>query len=99
MGYAFFVKATPASLNKQLSQGVLQAIDPNSLATATLSGERSVAAFSKLKLQPRARERVRRYLSAKPGSDLNLSSGELAMFGTFPVRRPPRRWKPSSASP
>lgn len=97
MGYAFFVKATPASLNKQLSQGVLQAIDPNSLATATLSGESSVAAFSKL--QPRARERVRRYLSAKPGSDLNLSSGELAMFGTFPVRRPPRRWKPSSASP
>ncbi len=84
IGYAFFVKATPASLNKQLRQGVLQAIDPNALATATLSGESSLAAFSKLTLQPKSKERVKKYLASRPGSELNLSSGELAAFNELP---------------
>ena len=88
IGYAFFVKATPAALNKQLSEGVLQAIDPNALATATLSGESSVGAFAKLKLQPDTSSRVKRYQSASPGADLNLSSAELAEFNELPATTP-----------
>lgn len=80
IGYAFFVQATPASVNKQLSDGVLQAIDPNSLGTATLSGDSSVAAFARLKLKPDTASRVAKYRSAKPGSALNLSSAEMARF-------------------
>jgi hypothetical protein len=80
VGYAFFVKATPASVNKQLSDGVLQAIDPNSIATATLTGESSVDAFATLKLKPDTAARVARYQSARPGTRLNLSSAEIAAF-------------------
>lgn len=80
LGYAFFVKATPAALNKELTEGVLQAVDPNSLATGVLTGASSVGAFSKLTLTPGTDSRVTQYVSAKPGADLNLSSDELARF-------------------
>lgn len=80
LGYAFFVKATPAALNKELTEGVLQAVDPNSLATGVLTGASSVGAFARLTLTPGTDSRVKQYVSAKPGSDLNLSRAELARF-------------------
>lgn len=80
LGYAFFVKATPAALNKELSGGVLQAIDPNSLATGVLSGASTVGAFTRLHLTPGSDSRVKQYVSAKPGTDLNLSSAEITEF-------------------
>jgi len=77
-GFAFFVKVPPAALTKRLKGGVLLAIDANSLGTATLSPAGAAAAFAKLELKPDTEARVKRYLSAKPGVDLNLSSAELA---------------------
>ncbi|MDP1823131.1 MAG: hypothetical protein Q8L48_07815 [Archangium sp.] len=80
LGYAFFVKATPAALNKELSDGVLQVIDPNSIATGVLTGASSVGAFSRLHLKPNTDARVKQYVSARPGTDLNLSSAEIGEF-------------------
>jgi hypothetical protein len=72
-GFAFFVKVPPAELSKHLKAGVLQTVDPNSLATATLTGAGAVGAFAKLELKPDTDSRVNKYLSAKPGAALNLS--------------------------
>lgn len=77
-GFAFFVKVPPAVLSKQLRAGALQAVDPNTLATGTLSGASAVGAFARLKLEPGAESRLKRYRSARPGTDLNLSSAEIA---------------------
>lgn len=77
-GFAFFVKVPPAVLSKQLRAGALQAVDPNTLATGTLSGASAVGAFARLKLEPGAESRLKRYRSARPGTNLNLSSAEIA---------------------
>lgn len=79
-GFAFFVAVPPAALNERLKAGVLQAIDPQNLATATLSAAVTVDAFAGVELKPDTISRVRRYLSARPGAELNLSGDEIAGF-------------------
>ncbi len=78
IGLAFLAKEPPATLSKLLKGGVLLTMDPNNLANGTLTGDGSVTALAKLSLMPNAAERAQRYLTAEPGSQLNLSTDELA---------------------
>jgi hypothetical protein len=78
--FAFFVPIAPAELVKDLQSGLLNDVDPNTIASATISGAGTVDDFAKLALQPDSANRVKRYVSAKGGDDLNLSTEEIAAF-------------------
>lgn len=78
--FAFFVKMTPADLVKELSDGLMNDIDPNTLKTGVFKGAGSPEDLSSLVLDPGAESRMKRYLGAKGGDDLNLSSEEIAAF-------------------
>jgi len=76
-GVAFFVKAAPAQLVKELKEGVPLQVDPNTIASGTLTGEGSAEAFAKLALKP---DTVKKFQKAEAGDALNLSAEELATF-------------------
>ena len=78
--FAFLVHTTPGDLVKQLRSGLLAAVDSNTLVAEAITGAPTLASFAKLTLAPDAARRAKAYTSAKPGGDLNLSSGEIAGF-------------------
>jgi hypothetical protein len=55
-------------------------VEPNTIARGEISGPGSAAQFASLTLKPDVERRAKRYLSAKPGTDLNLSAEEIAAF-------------------
>ena len=55
-------------------------MDSNTIAFEVISGAPTPASFAKLTLEPGAQARAQAYLNAEPGSDLNLSSEEIAAF-------------------
>jgi hypothetical protein len=77
---AFLVPTSPSHLVNQLRQGLLDRVDPNTIAFDRIEGAPSLASFAKLSLQPDAEKRARAYVDAGPGGDLNLSAQELAAF-------------------
>jgi hypothetical protein len=78
--FAFFVPTPPAELVKALKEGLLGKIDPNEIARGKISPAGAIADFATLTLSPDAEKRAKRYVSAKGGDDLNLSTGEIAAF-------------------
>lgn len=78
--FAFLVQTSPTDLVNQARSGLLDKMDSNSIAFAIISGAPTLDSFAKLTLQPDAQKRAQAYTSAKPGSDLNLSSEEIAGF-------------------
>jgi hypothetical protein len=81
--FAFFVSAPPGELVRQARQGLLDQVDPNTLAYAVLPGTPSPADFAKLTLQPDPPKQAQVYVAAKPGGSLNLSSAEIASFNAL----------------
>ncbi len=80
-GFAFLVKdITPTELVRQLRQGELDRVDPNTLAIQVMTGEPRAEHFATLALKPDPAGRARAFLSAKPNGDLNLSAAEIAAF-------------------
>jgi len=78
--FAFLVKVSPVELTKTLKSGLLNEVDENTIASGTISGVGTLDDFAKLALAPDTDSRVKRYLSAKGGDDLNLSTDEIAAF-------------------
>jgi hypothetical protein len=78
--FAFLVPTSPSDLVSQARQGLLDRLDPNTLAYAVLPGSPSLGDFAKLTLQPDAPKQAQAYVSAKPGGSLNLSSQEIVTF-------------------
>lgn len=78
--FAFLVQDSPDDLVKQDREGLVDQIDSNTLAFEVIAGAPTPASFAKLALQPDAAKRAQAYASAKPGTDLNLSSSEIASF-------------------
>src|SRR5262245_32115884 len=72
--FAFQVPVSPAELVKDLKAGLLADVDPTTLTRKTLSPEGKLEDFATVTLSPDADKRAKRYLSAKPGDDLNLSA-------------------------
>ena len=69
---------------------------PSVIAYGKIVGEGTLADFDKVKLAPNGDKEARRYLEAKPGSDLNLDEKEIAAFralksaskdGTVPIQK------------
>ena len=81
--FAFLAPTSPSDLVSQLRQGLLDRVDPNTIAFGTIAGEPGLASFAKLTLQPDADGRARTYLAASPGGDLNLSAAELAALSAL----------------
>jgi hypothetical protein len=81
--FAFFVATPPADLLSQARQGLIDRVDPNTLAFAMVPGPPSLADFAKLTLDPDAPKQAQAYVGAKPGGALNLSSQEIAAFGAL----------------
>jgi len=77
---AFFVPASPADLVKDLKAGLIGKIDPNEIARGKISPAGAIADFAALTLSPDAEQRAKRYVSAKGGDDLNLSTDEIVAF-------------------
>lgn len=73
--FAFRVATPPAGLVKDARTGLLDRVDPNTLAFAPISGAPSD--FAKLVLTD---AHAARFRNAAPGSDLNLSTQEIATF-------------------
>lgn len=75
-GIAFFVKQSPDKLAQMLHDGrLLQRVDPNMIAFGDLKADGGPAQLSALKLTP---AQLKAYAGAKAGSDLNLSTEEIA---------------------
>jgi hypothetical protein len=81
--FAFFVAVPPAELVTDARQGLLDRVDPNTLAYAMLPQNAGPADFAKLTLQPDAAKQAQAYVSAKPGGSLNLSSDEIASLNAL----------------
>jgi hypothetical protein len=77
---AFLVQTSPTDLVNQLRQGLLDRVDPNTIAFAVIEGAPSPASFAKLSLQPDAEKRAKAYADAGPDGDLNVSAQEIAAF-------------------
>jgi hypothetical protein len=77
VGLAVKVDRPPAELAKQLLGGLAQRQNPDVLKRGTISSG-ALADFAGVKLKDAAAAQA--YLSAKPGSALNLSAAEIAAF-------------------
>ncbi len=78
--FAFLVQTPPKDLLSQLRSGLIDKTDSNTIAFSMIQGAPSLDSFAKLTLQPDAQKRAQAYVSASPGTDLNLSAAELATF-------------------
>jgi hypothetical protein len=78
--FAFLAQVNPTGLVNLLEQGLIDKTDSNTIAFQLLPPAPTLEHFQKLTLQPGADQRAKAYLNAKPGSDLNLSSEEIAAF-------------------
>jgi hypothetical protein len=79
--FVFVVQGvTPTELVKLAEKGLLETVDPNTLAFGRLEPAGGPADFARLTLSPHAEARARAYTSAEPGPELNLSATEIAGF-------------------
>ena len=79
-GLAFHVAGSPDELIDASRQNLLDRVDPNMVAFGDVSDPGTVSDFAKLTLGPDSGARVKAYLGARAGEDLNLSSEEIAAF-------------------
>jgi len=79
-GFAFVVAAPPEAIVRQVRTGLVDHVDPNTVAFAMLPANPGLADFAKLTLAPDPAKQAAAYVAAKPGGALNLSSDEIAAF-------------------
>jgi hypothetical protein len=77
---AFYVPVPVADIKKQADEDVLAKTDPEEIAWADFSGAGSLDDFKSLDLAPDPEKRAKAYAKAEGGSDLNLSTAEIAEF-------------------
>jgi hypothetical protein len=81
--FLFFVPVAPGELVRQARQGLVDRVDPNTLAYGLTSAAPSAADFAKLVLKPDAAKQAQAWVTAKPGGSVNLSSQEIASFAAL----------------
>jgi len=82
LSFVFSVDVSPQELVDQVWAGAANEVDPNLIATGEIKTG-TEAEFAKLTLGPEPAAMAKLYGTAKPGSDLNLSTKEIAAFGAF----------------
>jgi hypothetical protein len=80
VGFLFMVKRPPAEIARLFRQGSDFAADANVLAAHRLA---SFADFASLSLGAHGADEAKRYGSAHPGDELNLSDAEIATFAAL----------------
>jgi hypothetical protein len=80
MAMAFIIHEPPAVLIEDLKKNLVARVDPDAIASGTITGDGSLDDFSALSLGSDAKKQAKVFLSAKPGEDLNLSKAEIAAF-------------------
>jgi len=85
---AFLVPTSPSELVAQLRKGMLDRVDPNTIAYDVIDGAPSAASFAKLDLEPDAKKRAEAYAKAAPGEDLNLSAQEIGALHALGTSTP-----------
>ena len=81
-GIAFQVSAEPSALVGVAKKDLLDQADPSVISHAAIAGAGPAADFQNLALQPDSGARAHAYVTATPGGSLNLSSAEIAAFGS-----------------
>src|SRR5262245_44291920 len=88
--FAFYVHAKPGDIVADLRKGLLDRVDPNTLAFAMLPANAGLADFAKLTLAPDPPKQAQAYVAAKPGGGLNPSSAEIATMNALGTGAPAR---------
>jgi hypothetical protein len=86
--YAFQVPGPPSRVSRALQEQLDARTDPDTIASGTIAISPTLESFADLTLAPDTASRVRAYLQAKPGWDLNLSAAEIAVFHDLQSRTP-----------
>lgn len=76
----FFVPVEMADIRKEVEDHVLSNTDPEMIKWAEVKGDGTLDDFKALDLAPDPDKRAKLYANAEPGSDLNLSTAEIAEF-------------------
>jgi hypothetical protein len=79
VGMTFLVKADPGTLVKDYFSKV-SLLNPDIMGYGQITGDGTIEQFAKLTLTPNGDAEAKKFLDAKPGSDLNLSKEEIAAF-------------------
>ena len=86
--FAFEVNAKPGDIVAEARQGLVDRVDPNTLASGMLPASPSLADFAKLTLAPDPPKQAQAYVAAKPGGGLNLSTAEIATINALGAGAP-----------
>jgi hypothetical protein len=78
--FAFLAQVNPTGLVNLLVNNIIDKTDTNTIAFEVVPHTPKLENFAKLTLEPGADQRAKAYRNAKPGTDLNLSSEEIAAF-------------------
>jgi len=81
--FAFQVKMPTDKVNQALQDQLDATTDPDTIAFGVIEGPATLDAFADLSLGPDDAARVRQYLKARPGEDLNLHAEEIAAFNAI----------------
>lgn len=85
--FAFFAPVPPAALVNDLRQGLLLKVDPNTIASGSISAAGALDDFKALTLSPGGAARAKRYTGSVDAS-LNLSAEERATFAKLAAATP-----------
>ncbi len=83
VGFLFMVKRPPAEVARLFRQGSDFGVDGNVLAVHRFGGAGAAADFAALSLGAHGADEAKRYGSAHPGDELNLSDAEIATFAAL----------------
>lgn len=82
-GIVYEVPLPPTQLIQNSERDLMDAVDATMISHGTLSNPAAAADLASLKLEPKAEERAKAYVEAKPGGDLYLSKAEMASFNAL----------------
>ena len=83
---AFLIKDSPSDLVAMFEKAYLYDIDRSATTHGELRGDGSLADLQALRLTPNGDAEAKRFADASAGTDLNLSTAEIAAFRALPER-------------
>ncbi len=87
-GMAFWIKITPAELNKLFLKGAYMDLPEPVKMHGVLPANASIKDFSSAVFSASETDEIQRYLNAAPGNDLNMDSTEIKAFKTIKDNNP-----------
>lgn len=82
-GFAFRLAATPAKAIAEIRTKLIGDLNPDTISSGTIALPATAGDFAGLSLTPQTADRTSAYAGASAGSDLNLSTEEIAAFAAL----------------